>query len=331
MHEFIPLLFAHGIALVFVFTLLARVGAPVPAAPLLVVAGGAAAGGRLSLAAVVLASIVANALGDAVWYLAGRWRGHRVMRLLCQISLSPDTCVRQSESIITRWGGSSLVAAKFLPGVSVVAAPMAGALRMPWSRFLAFEVLAAALWTGLYAGLGIAFSREIDRVLDIMAGTGRIAAVVLAVALALLLLVRWGRRRWMTSERFSPRISVNELRELIRRGEAPVVIDVRSQMFGDDERVPGALALTLAQLPQLAARMPRDREVVLYCNCPNEATAVRGARTLAAQGVHRVRALKGGLQAWLDAEAVSPLGLGAAPVAAFWPAAMSCGPQPAAS
>src|SRR5262245_57802031 len=118
MRDLIPLLVAHGAAIVFAITLAARVGAPVPAAPLLVVAGGVGMSGRVSIAVVLLVSIVANVIGDAVWYQAGRWRGHRVMKLLCRISLSPDTCVRQSESILSRWGGSSLIAAKFLPGVS---------------------------------------------------------------------------------------------------------------------------------------------------------------------------------------------------------------------
>jgi membrane protein DedA with SNARE-associated domain/rhodanese-related sulfurtransferase len=314
MHDVIPLLISHGAILVFAFTLGARAGAPVPAAPLLVVAGGLAWDGRVSLPMVLGMSILANVMGDALWYQAGRWRGHRVMKLLCQISLSPDTCVRQSEGILARWGGSSLIAAKFLPGVSVVAAPMAGAMGMTWRRFIAFDVVASILWTSLWLVLGMLFARQIDRVLDVMASTGEFTLLVLLGALVLLLAGRWARRLWMRSERFAPRISVHELRELIRRGEAPVVIDVRSQMpmFNDTERVPGAVALTLAELPGAARSLPPDREVVLYCNCPNEASAVRGVRVLAEHGVHRARALKGGLDAWRAVESLSPLGLTAA-------------------
>jgi membrane protein DedA with SNARE-associated domain/rhodanese-related sulfurtransferase len=314
MHDLVPLLIAHGAVLVFAFTLAARAGAPVPAAPLLVVAGGLTWDGRVSLGLVLAISIVANVMGDALWYQAGRWRGHRVMKLLCQISLSPDTCVRQSEGILTRWGGSSLIAAKFLPGVSVVAAPMAGAMGMTWRRFLAFDVLASAIWTALYLVVGMLFARQIDRVIDVMSSTGRVAGGVIVAALALLMAARWARRRWMTSERFAPRITVPELRELIRRGESPVVIDVRSlnSQLADAERVPGAIALTLADLPAAALSLPRDRQIVLYCSCPNEASAVRGARILAEHGVHRVKALKGGLDAWRAADSQSPLGLTAA-------------------
>jgi rhodanese-related sulfurtransferase len=230
------------------------------------------------------------------------------MKLLCRISLSPDTCVRQSEGILSRWGGSSLIAAKFLPGVSVVAAPMAGALGMSWRRFLSYAFIAALIWSSLFLALGMLFSRQIDHVLDIMAQFGTITAVVIGIALGLLLAYRYARRRIMLSDRYAPRISVQELREAMGSDNAPVVIDVRSQVPGyeDEARVPGALVISLAELPGAAAGLPRDREIVLYCSCPNEASAVHGARLLAQHGVLRTRALKGGLDAWLEIEPASP-------------------------
>ena len=310
MRDLIPLLIAHGALIVFLITLAARAGAPVPAAPLLVVAGGVSMAGQMSLVVCLLASVVANVLGDAIWYQAGRWRGHRVMKLLCKISLSPDTCVRQSEGILSRWGGSSLIAAKFLPGISVVAAPMAGALGMSWVRFIAYDIGASLIWTIVFLSLGMAFAGQIVVVLDFMTEFGTIAAIVIAIVLAMMIVYRYLRRRWMLSDRYAPRIAVNELRELIRRGESPIVIDVRSSvaMLADGRRVPGAMVATLAQLPTTALELPRDREVVLYCNCPNEVSALRGVRILADLGHHRARALHGGLDAWLEIESVSPLG-----------------------
>jgi len=310
MRDLIPLLIAHGALIVFVITLAARAGAPLPSAPLLVVAGGVAAAGQISLVLCVAVSVLANVLGDAIWYQAGRWRGHRVMKLLCRISLSPDTCVRQSEGILSRWGGSSLIAAKFLPGISVVAAPMAGALGMSWRRFIGYDIGASLIWTGVFLAIGTVFAGQIVIVLDVMTQFGAIAGVALVIALTTLVIYRYLRRRWMLSDRYAPRIAVHELRELIRRGEAPIVIDVRSSvaLLQDGRRVPGAVAATLAQLPATAADLPRDREVVLYCNCPNEVSALRGVRILADHGHHRARALHGGLDAWLEIEAVSPLG-----------------------
>ena len=320
MRELIPLLIAHGALIVFLVTLAARAGAPLPAAPLLVVAGGISMAGQVSLAVCLVASVVANVLGDAVWYQAGRWRGHRVMKLLCRISLSPDTCVRQSEGILSRWGGSSLIAAKFLPGISVVAAPMAGALGMSWTRFIGYDIGASLIWTIVFLAIGVVFAGQIVVVLDFMTEFGSIAAVAIVIALATMIIYRYLRRRWMLSDRYAPRIAVHELRELIRRGESPIVIDVRSSvaMLQDGRRVPGAMVATLAQLPAL--ELPRDREVVLYCNCPNEASALRGVRILADRGHHRARALHGGLDAWLEIEAVSPLGQ--------MPTALDQGPLP---
>ena len=130
MQELLSLATERGVAVVFFATLAARLGAPIPASAVLVVAGGLVAMGQIPLWSTVLGALLGNLLGDAAWFYAGRRFGHRMMRLLCKVSLSPDTCVRQSESLITRWGGASLIAAKFVPGVSVVAPPMAGALHM---------------------------------------------------------------------------------------------------------------------------------------------------------------------------------------------------------
>jgi rhodanese-related sulfurtransferase len=181
---------------------------------------------------------------------------------------------------------------------------------MSWTRFVLFDLGAGLLWTMIFIALGVAFAGQIEIVLDFMTEFGTIAAVAVAILLAVMITYRYLKRRWMLSERYAPRIAVTELRELIRRGEAPIVIDVRSPVatLQDSRRLPGAITATLAQLPARAVELPRDREVVLYCNCPNEVSALRGVRILADHGVHRSRALIGGLDAWLEIESVSPLG-----------------------
>src|SRR5438105_923624 len=301
MRDLIALLVDHGVLIVFVATLAARIGAPVPASPLLVVAGGLAVGGEFSWVTALGGSIVANVIGDGLWFQAGRRHGHRVMRLLCRISLSPDSCVRQSETLITRWGGSSLIAAKFLPGVSVVAAPMAGALGMSWLRFLVYEVVAATIWTMLFMTLGMVFSGQIQQILGIMASTGTAAVIVLLLALAAVLAVRYWRRRSFLREVEMSRISVDDLHELMSAGHAPLVIDVRSEasIKIDGRRIPGALSVELNSMREKAAELPRDRDIILYCNCPNEVSAARGARLLAEAGLARVRPLAGGIDAWV--------------------------------
>ena len=316
MTTFVSLLVAHGTWLVFAATLAARIGAPVPAAPFLVVAGGLAVGGQISWAATLAAAVVASLIGDALWYWAGRSHGYRVLKLLCRVSISPDSCVSQSEAFILRWGGSSLLAAKFVPGVSVVAPPMAGALGMSLGAFVGFDTLASAIWAGLFLGLGSAFADQIQRVMDLLSTLGLAAAIGLALLAAAYVAVRYWRRRMFLSGISMPRIAVDELRALIDAGRAPVIVDVRSDAARsiDARRIPGAIGVELHEIERLADEHPPDADLVLYCNCPNEASAASAAAKLAARGFRRARPLAGGLEAWVasghgvegDAAATAP-------------------------
>ncbi|WP_084267462.1 DedA family protein/thiosulfate sulfurtransferase GlpE [Azohydromonas lata] len=321
MQALVDLLLRHGVLLVFVVTLAARVGAPVPAAPLLVVAGGLAAGGRFSLAAAMAVAVAANVVGDALWFAGGRRHGHRVMRLLCRVSLSPDSCVRRSELLIGRWGGSSLIAAKFVPGVSLVAAPMAGALEMPWLTFLFFGVVSGAIWSAAYLLLGLAFSHEVQRVLDVMADAGTKALIALGVLLAALVARRWWRRRRMQRDMAMPRVGVAELRELLQAQEPPLVLDVRagSSLAMDLRRIPGARHVELGAVAALRDELHPQRSIVVYCNCPNDVSAAQAARVLQDHGFTNVRPLAGGLEAWFadapPAGVAAPTADGPAPAA----------------
>lgn len=312
MQSLITLLAGHGVPVVFAVTLAARAGAPLPAAPLLVVAGGLAAtppvAGPGPWLLAFAAALLANLAGDAIWFAAGRRHGRRVMGLLCRLSLSPDSCVRQSESLMTRWGGAALVAAKFVPGVSVVAAPMAGALGMSAARFVAWDLLAGGVWSLLFLGLGAIFWREVDAVLAGLGQAGAAAGLALVALLAGFAGWRaWRRRRFLRALAMQ-RIGVDELRALIddRAGQgapAPVIVDVRGADGTrlDPRRIPGARSVALPEVVRALQSVPRDQEIVVYCNCPNEASAAMAARALAARGYHRVRPLAGGLEAWAEA------------------------------
>ena len=298
MNTLLGLLVQHGVSLVFVVTLAARIGAPLPAAPLLVVTGSLVVQQVLGLPAVLLASLLANLLGDAMWFAAGRRYGARVLSLLCRISLSPDSCVRQSESLIVRWGGSALVAAKFVPGVSVVAAPMAGAVGMSLARFVVFALAGGTAWTLLFLGLGALFNQQIDWLLAGLAQVGTTAALTLLAALAGFIAWRWWRRRRFLQAADLPRIAPQDLKALLDGGEAPLLIDVRSSeaLDIDARHIPGALQAGLRDIELHAHRVPGDREVVLYCNCPNEASAALAARLLTQAGHRRARPLANGLE-----------------------------------
>jgi len=305
MNDFVALLAAQGAALVFAATLATRLGAPVPAVPFLIVAGGLTVNGQISFIAVVLAAVLGNILGDGVWFLAGRRWGYRVMRLLCRISLSPDSCVRRSESILGRWGGWSLIAAKFVPGVSVVAPPMAGALGMSNLRFLTYETVAALIWTLICLFVGRIFHAVIQDVLTVVSNIGLGALAIGVLALAAFIGWRYRQRRLAQLVDDIEHIQVEALREALAAGAGPTVIDVRSDDARalDTRAIPGAIGIGLKQLPKQLASLADGRELVVFCDCPDDASAIAAARLLRGAGLTRVRVLAGGLDAWVALQA----------------------------
>lgn len=267
MEQMTSLLAQYGLALVFVNVLLVQAGAPVPAVPMLMVAGALAVGGTLSLPAIVLVAVAASLLGDLIWYAAGRYYGLRVLQLLCRISISPDTCVSQTESRFRRWGALSLIFAKFIPGFSTVAPPLAGALRLNLAPFLIYSAISAALWAGLAAGTGMLFHRQIDWSLMQLEQMGGYALMALTAALALFIAAKWWQRRRFFRALRMARISVEDLHELMQQAPPPLVVDVRSALARaiDPRSIPGAIAADIENLDTGLAELPRDRDIVLYC------------------------------------------------------------------
>ena len=313
-----------GLSLVFVNVLLEQLGLPVPAVPTLVVAGAMAANGRLPGTALYGLALIACLIADACWYLAGRFYGGRVMSILCRISLSPDSCVSQTQSAFERWGPRALVFAKFVPGLALLAPPLAGATRMSPARFAAASALGSTLWVGTALVLGVLLRRQIEELLPQAAHVGGAVAVVVLVLLAAYIGYRFLERRRFLAALDMARISVAELRERMDNGATPVIVDVRSTTAQTLElrRIPGALHLPVQDVARHFTGVPRDREIILYCTCPNEASAAKAARLLMNGGFRRVRPLKGGLEAWIDAGyAVEAIVLTATPAPAPAPGA----------
>ena len=299
-HEIIALIAQYGLLLVFLKVLVEQAGVPVPAVPTLVVAGALAATDRLPVSGVVLAAVLACLVGDLAWYAAGRRFGSGVMRTICRISLSPDSCVKQSELRFQRWRGRVLLIAKFVPGLSTVAPPLVGAMGLRLPTFLLLDGLGSLLWAGLAVGLGYAFAAQIDVVLATLASAGTFAFELLLVLLALYIAVKWWQRRRLLLALRMARITVDELNQAIAGGRSPIVVDVRSQpaRLLDSRVIPGALLADLDSVGRTLQDIPPDRELVIYCSCPNEVSAAKAAKLLMALGYRRVRPLLGGLDAW---------------------------------
>ncbi len=309
-HQLIALLAQYGLLLVFLNVLVEQAGVPVPALPTLVVAGALAANGQLSAAGVVAAAVLACLLSDWAWYVAGRRYGGRVMRTICRISLSPDSCVKQSELRYQRWGGQVLLVAKFVPGLSTVAPPLVGAMGLRLRSFLLLDALGSLLWAGLMIALGYAFAAQIDHVLAGLARAGTLTLELLLVLLALYIAIKWWQRQRLLHSLRMARIGVDELYRMIEDGQAPLVVDVRSAAARqlDARSIPGAVLADLAGVGEALREVPPERELVIYCSCPNEVSAAMAASVLMRLGYRRVRPLLGGLEAWADAGyAVQPL------------------------
>jgi membrane protein DedA with SNARE-associated domain len=257
----------YGLPLVFVIVLLEQLGAPIPAIPVLVVAGALSMDRDFSAWQVLLVAIVASLIADTVWFLLGRAQGNRILKLLCRISLSPDSCVRQTESVFERWGMPSLLVAKFIPGFSTVAPPMAGATKAGIDEFLLYDTGGALLWAGSGVVVGVIFHRAIDRALAFLASIGSAAFAVLGAALAVFVAVKWWQRRRFYKVLRMARISVDDLQRLMDQGLNPVVLDVRTAQGRslDPRRIRGASVLDVENLDAELRGMPRDREIILYC------------------------------------------------------------------
>lgn len=292
-----------GLWLIFLNVLAEQLGLPVPTLPTLVVAGALAASGRLPAAGVFGLALLACLIGDSTWYLAGRAYGVRVMRLLCRISLTPDTCVRQTQSSFERFGPAALVIAKFIPGLSLIAPPLAGATHMKFLRFAAVSLLGASLWVGAALLAGVLLRPQITRLLPRLAGIGSTVIVLILVLLGAYIFWKWWERRRFYAALDMARISVEELYDQMQGESPPVVVDVRSPTAQGLElrRIPGAVHLPVHEVAGHVGTLPRDREIVLYCTCPNEASAAQAARVLLSHGFRGVRPLRGGLDAWIAA------------------------------
>jgi membrane protein DedA with SNARE-associated domain len=267
MEQITALLAQYGLAFVFFNMFLEQAGAPVPAVPTLLVAGALTASGETSLSAIVVAAVLGSLLGDLIWYVAGRIYGFRVLQLLCRISISPDSCVRQTETRFMRWGAPSLILAKFVPGFSTVAPPVAGALKLGIGPFLAYSVIGAALYAAATAAVGLFFYREIDWLLGRLEAMGIYAIIIIALALAMFIVFKWwDRKRFFKALRMA-RMPVPELRALMQSGGDPLVVDVRSAAARslDPRRIPGALAVDLEKIDEHLSGLPPDRDIILYC------------------------------------------------------------------
>lgn len=302
MSHLITLLQQYGLGLVFANVLALQAGFPVPAYPVLIVAGAYAAMGGNPLWALVAVGVFASLIADTGWYAAGRRFGMRILSTLCKVSLSQDSCVRQTESIFQRFGPASMLFAKFVPGFASVATALAGALRLPYWMFVLFDAMGAALWVGVGVGLGYLFRNAIEDVMAKLSSLGKYGLALVIAGFVVWILVKWWRRYLFVKQLRMDRVSVQELRDLLAERKVNAIVDVRSPLSQKATgRIPGARTVDMQKISEGFEGVAPDGEVIVYCACPNEATAVKVAQKLIKLGYKRIRPLHGGIDAWIEA------------------------------
>lgn len=292
----------HGASVLFWVIFVEQVGFPIPAIPLLIAAGALVGAGKMSLATALLVPVAAALPPDLAWYYLGRIKGGKVLGFLCRLSLEPDSCVRDTENLFQRYGPRGLLLAKFIPGFNTVAPPLAGIVGMPVATFALYDVAGTLVWAAVSAGVGALFSNQLEQLATLLDQAGGMMLVAVLIGLVGFLGYKIYHRQKFLRDLRMAKISVEELKARLDAGEAISVVDVRHPLALDldPETIPGAINFTMEEIDYRHHEIPRDRDIVLYCTCPNEVSSARTAFQLKKKGIHRVRPLEGGLDAWRE-------------------------------
>ena len=267
MNEVIQFVIQHGYSLVFVSVLADQIGVPVPSSPMLLAAGVMAGQGWVHWLPSFFLGVTAALASNLIWYWIGKSRGASVLSFLCRVSMNPDSCVRNTFNLFSRYGAPSLLVAKFIPGLSTIAPPLAGISRMPLASFVMYDSLGAGIWVGILIGIGYAFSYEIEALFGSAVKMGSLFGVVLLGGLAAFIGWKYLQRHNSLRQMRMARIPAAELKEKMDRGEDLAIFDVRHPMeFHADPRViPGAVFAPLDGWKEEDYSRIKDKEAIVYC------------------------------------------------------------------
>lgn len=267
MNEVLQLLKENGYLAVFLGILLDQLGLPLASVPILLAAGALVGMGALSFGPILAIVLVAALIGDLLWYELGRRKGVAVLKLLCRVSLEPETCIRSTENVFERYGVACLLFAKFVPGLYTVTPPVAGLVGLRLRKFLLFDSLGILIWATVYAGLGLAMSNQLEWVLGKLQLWGGSLAQLVLLLIGLNLLYKFVAKQLFIRKLRTARIAAEELKELLDSGADVLIADLRhsADIQSDPVIIPGAQVVNIDRLDSHADQLPRDREIILYC------------------------------------------------------------------
>jgi membrane protein DedA with SNARE-associated domain/rhodanese-related sulfurtransferase len=300
MNQILSFLAEHGGVVLFVVVLAEQLGLPLPALPWIVAAGALAADGRINLLAALVGIVAACLIADVIWFKLGQRSGPRIMGVLCRLSLQPDSCVRRTRDLFDRHGMRSVVIAKFVPGLSTIVPPLAGISGTRLRRFLLFDAVGSFLHGGVFLLSGVLFRHQLDRLLSALAKLGNWGLGLLAAAALAYVVLKFVQRRRLLQHLRVARIEADEVRRRQLAGESLTIIDLRSiaELERDPQIISGAQRVDYDELIKHGNELARDRDIIVYCSCPNEVSSASVALDLRRQGLSRVRPIIGGIDAW---------------------------------
>jgi membrane protein DedA with SNARE-associated domain/rhodanese-related sulfurtransferase len=298
----------HAYSILFGWVLVEQAGVPVPSAPVLLAAGTMSAAHKLHISLVLPIVLLACLIADTMWFWLGKQYGTRIVNVLCRMSLEASTCVTRTQGSLARRGGTTMLYAKFVPGLSTMAAPLAGQSGLQYRVFALYDLAGSAIWASAWLFGGKFFGDMVERSTRWFGMLAHYAVPLVLLMVVGVLVVRYVRRleflRELRGLRLEPGQLVAMLDDAEREGlPGPFIVDLRHPLdvLADPCTLPGALRIGPDELKSRKELIPKDRDVVLYCTCPSEETSAKVALELRNLGVKRVRPLKGGLQGWRDA------------------------------
>ncbi len=267
MQDTLQFVVQYGYALLFVWVLIEQGGLPIPATPLLLAAGALAGQGKMSLPLVIISATLGCFGADVFWYCFGKRRGAVVLNLLCRIAMEPDSCVRRTESTFSKFGARTLLICKFIPGLNTAAPALAGMVRVPYARFIAFDLFGGLLWSLAFTVVGFLFSKQLDRIARDAHLLGGGLLVLFVAGVVAYVLYRWRERQLFIEQVKGDRITPDELKHELEAGLCPVIIDLRHPLdvLTDPRTLPGALQISPEDLEIRHQEITRDGDIVLFC------------------------------------------------------------------
>ena len=265
----VQVLLEYGYLVLYVFVLAEQLGLPIPALPVLLAVGTLAGIGRMSLAFALVVALFASLVPDILWYELGRRRGGRVLGLLCRISLEPDSCVRRTQRVFLKGGRFALLIAKFFPGLSTIAPPLAGIVGVGRRQFILLDGGGALLWAGSWMGVGYLFRDTLLLVASQSVHMGDFILVIFVAALAGYIGCKFFQRQRFLRTLMMARITTEELKGRLDAGDSDLtIIDTRSVLDVNTTpyRIPRAIWIAPEDIDRRYHEIPKDREIVLYCS-----------------------------------------------------------------